>query len=152
MMSSPLVRWLLGIDAPDEQLGGASVVFERPIPGWGWFLVIVGCFALAWWTYRRLRGASGGRVALGGIRAALLMLLAVLIAGPALRVAHETVEEDWVVVLADRSRSMAIRDGDPDAQGARATRDQSLQSALGSSKSTMPRIATPTAPMPVHTA
>ncbi len=141
MMSSPLVRWLLGIDAPDEQLGGASVVFERPIPGWGWFLVIVGCAVLAWWAYRRLRGSSSGRVGLGGIRAVLLLLLAVLIAGPALRIAHETVEEDWVVVLADRSRSMAIRDGDTDGTGARSTRDQSLQSALGSSKATWETIA-----------
>jgi hypothetical protein len=135
-MSEPFVRWLLGIDAPPEQIGAARVVFERPLPGWGWFLLIVGCIALTWWSYRRLRGASSGRFALGAVRTALLLLLAVLIAGPALRIAHETIEEDWVVVLTDRSRSMAIRDGEPSANGPRSTRDEALQSALTASKTT----------------
>lgn len=135
-MSSPLLRWLLGIEAGHEQLGNARVVFERPIPGWGWFLVIVGCVAVAWWTYRRMRGAASGRAALGAVRTALLLVLAVLLAGPALRIAHETVEEDWVLVLTDRSRSMAIRDGATSSGGPRSTRDEALQTALRGSKST----------------
>jgi hypothetical protein len=134
-----LFRWLLGLEANSDELRAASVIFERPLPGWAWFLVIVACLGLAWWSYRRLRGATGGRVALGGVRTILLLLLAVLLAGPALRIANETIEEDWVVVLADRSRSMAIRDGEAGRE--RVSRAEALGDALVASRPTWEEIA-----------
>lgn len=130
LLGSSLGRWLLGADAPPADASSLRVVFERPLPGWGWFLALCACALIAWWSYRGLRGSIGGRSALAALRAALLLLLIVLLAGPSLRVGRETIEEDWVVVLADRSRSMVIRDeGTP---GARATRESTLRSALAS--------------------
>jgi hypothetical protein len=139
-MSGSLMRWLLGIEAPAEQVARARVVFEHPMPGWAWFLVIVGCLGFAWWTYRMLRGPLAGRTVLGAIRASLLLLLSVLLAGPALRIAQESIEEDWVIVLADRSRSMAIRDGAPEADRRRKSRDESLRDAIGGSHDAWRRI------------
>jgi hypothetical protein len=140
VLSGPFVRWLLGIEAPIDQVERASVVFERPMPGWAWFLVIVGCVSLSWWTYRRLRGSPAWRSSLGAIRTGLLLVLAVLLAGPALRVAHETIEEDWVIVLADRSRSMAIRDGTPTADRRRTSRDDALRDSITTSHTAWKRI------------
>lgn len=139
-MNDSLVRWLLDIEAPADQAARAGLVFERPMPGWAWFLVLVGCLGAAWWTYRRLRGPTAGRAILGSLRAALLVLLAVLLAGPALRIAHESVEEDWVVVLADRSRSMSIRDGAPGEGGRRRTRSDALDAAIRDSRGAWERI------------
>jgi hypothetical protein len=136
-----LLRWLLGLEASGDELRAASVVFERPLPGWAWFLVIVACVGLAWWSYRRLRGATGGRTALGAVRTVLLLLLAVLLAGPALRIANETVEEDWVVVLADQSRSMAIRDGQSATGGGRVSRAEALGEAIVTSRPTWEGLA-----------
>ncbi len=133
-MNTPFVRWLLGIDAPPDQASAARLVFERPMPGWGWFLVIAMSIGIAWWSYARLRGGARGRFALGSVRTALLLVVAVLVAGPALRIAQETIEEDWVLVLADRSRSMSIRDAGTPTD--RATRDEALRAALASSQVT----------------
>lgn len=140
-MNGPTIRWLLGIDAPSEQLERARIVFERPLPGWAWFLVMVGCLAIAWWTYRKLRGSVRWRTALGTLRAALLLFLVALLAGPSLRIAHETIEEDWVIALADRSRSMTIRDGAAAGEGRRSSRDDRLRSAIDASREAWTKIA-----------
>ncbi|MFO0827717.1 MAG: hypothetical protein U0572_06155 [Phycisphaerales bacterium] len=138
-MSSPLLRWLLGVDGIPSDASSTRLVFETPIPGWAWFLVLCGCGVVAWWSYARLRGAIAGRVALGGIRALLLVFLAVLLAGPALRVARETVEADWVMVLADRSRSMTIRDAG--SVTAPLERETTLRDGVRAAKATWERLA-----------
>ncbi|MEM1424507.1 MAG: hypothetical protein AAGH64_10960, partial [Planctomycetota bacterium] len=63
-----------------------------------------------------------------GLRAALLIVLAVLIAGPRLAEVDERVERDWVLVLVDRSASMSI----PDVAhtSGRITREAQLTEAL----------------------
>ncbi|MBL9150638.1 MAG: VWA domain-containing protein [Phycisphaerae bacterium] len=138
MMESPVVRWLFGLNdvALDAMKSASStrVVFERPLPGWAWFLVLCACAALAWWSYASLRGSRPGRIALGALRASLLALIAILLCGPSLRVAHESVEEDWVLVLADRSRSMSIKDAGSDS--APIERDAALRSAIDGAKPT----------------
>jgi hypothetical protein len=140
-MNGGSLRWLFGLESSAEQVERARLVFERPMPGWAWFLALLACLGLSWWTYRRLRGALGGRVALGSLRAALLILLTILLSGPALRIAHETVEEDWVIVLADRSRSMSIRDAVERADGQRVTRNRQLELAVAGAEDTWTRIA-----------
>lgn len=128
LLDSPLGRWLLGVHGSPSDASSVRLAFERPLPGWGWFLVLCACGAIAWWSYRHLRGRIGGRTALATLRGGLLVLLAILVAGPSIRIGRETVEQDWVLVLADRSRSMAIRD--EGAAGARTTRDAALQAML----------------------
>jgi hypothetical protein len=111
-------RWWLGLEGAVD-LHAARVVLERPIPGWGWFFVIAAALGLSWWSYARLKGDGRVRTVLGALRALVVLLVAVLLAGPALRIVRESIEEDWVLVLVDRSRSMSIRD----AQTASAAAD-----------------------------
>lgn len=98
----------LGFGTPD-----AMLVFERPLPGWGWALIIALALTLGVWTYRGLLGSRGTRVWLGLMRGALIVLLALLAAGPALRLDQMRTERDRVFVLTDQSASMAV----PDAPG-----------------------------------
>ena len=58
---------------------------------------------------------SAMRATLGVLRFALLLVVLVVVAGPMLEHPRETVEQDWVLVLADRSRSMQIADADASA-------------------------------------
>ena len=110
---------------------GVSLGFDRPLPGWGWLLVVMGCCVLGWWGYRRLEGPRAARVALAGVRAALLLVLVVLACGPRLERVSERLEPDWVMVLVDRSVSMRVADAPIAAEGAtRATRDQQARAIL----------------------
>lgn len=137
------LRWLLDLDSLAPGAAGVEFGFERPIPAWGWALVAIAAAALAWWSYRRLEGSRPGRIALGCMRAALLILLAVLIAGPRLIKPNETEEKDWVLVLADRSGSMGVKDapGAGDAAAARITRDAQLRAALDSAQGELAALA-----------
>lgn len=110
--------------------GGVHVEFARDLPPWGWALIVLSAIALAAWSYSRLEARRAARIALATLRAILLILLASLIAGPRLVRPNETVERDWVVVLADRSGSMQVADA-PAAPGEpRITRDQELRRAI----------------------
>jgi hypothetical protein len=110
---------------------GVSLGFDRPLPTWGWALVVMGCLALGWWGYRRLEGPRAARLALAGVRAGLLLVLVVLACGPRLERVNERLEPDWVLVLVDRSVSMRVADAPMAVAGAaRATRDQQARALL----------------------
>lgn len=98
----------LGFGTPDAEL-----VFDRPLPAWAWALLAVAALTLALWTYRRLPGAAWSRACMGVSRALVITLLAVLAAGPQLRLEQMRTERDRVFVLVDRSSSMDV----PDAPG-----------------------------------
>lgn len=120
-----MMEWLLGLDRLDPS--DPSVVFgwARPLPGFAWALLIAAAIGLAVVSYRGLSGSLVRRLLFGGARALLLIALMVLLAGPRLERANERVEQDWVVVLADRSVSMTIGDGPGGT-----TREQQLRGAL----------------------
>lgn len=107
---------------------GVALEWARPIPAWGWTLVLVGAAALAWWGYHRLEGAVRRRVILATLRGLALLLVVGMISGPRLVKTEETVEKDWVVVLADRSLSMEVKD-----VGGK-TRDEQLRVALAQTR------------------
>ncbi len=113
-LDSPLVQWLLGIDAGPgglpEGTTGISVVFEHPMAGWAWFLSLLCLLAFSVWTYARLHSSLRTRVGLGTLRFCLLSLVLFAVTGPSLRFAREEVERDHVIMLLDRSRSMEIGD------------------------------------------
>ena len=122
-----LLAFLLDLDRLSFGNEDVSLGFERPIPGWGWALVVAGALALAVWSYSRLIGPRYLRGLLAVARAGLLVLLVLLVTGPKLVQQTETVEKDWILVLLDRSVSMTI----PDAPGAAgASRARRRWSAL----------------------
>lgn len=126
MISNGVVRWLLGIRAIPADAGDVRLAFERPIPAWGWALAVAVAVVVAWWSYRRLAAPRARRVLLGALRAALLLLIVVLVAGPMVELPRERREPDTVLVLADRSRSMEV--ADVALGGERVARDAALRS------------------------
>ncbi|MBX3384341.1 MAG: hypothetical protein KF864_12620 [Phycisphaeraceae bacterium] len=119
---------------------GVSFGFALGWPAWAWVGIAAACFAVALASYWRLEGNRIARITLGCARALLLLLLALLIAGPQLIRPQERVEQDWVVFLVDRSASMNVADAGltPDAP---RTRDQHLTQTFADSASMLGRIA-----------
>jgi hypothetical protein len=135
-----LVRATVTGDVPTDA-SSMSVVFERPLPAWAWLLVGLGAVAIAVWSYRRLQGAAKPlsralRTVLVILRASVLLLLALLISGPSVRFERARVEPDRLVVLVDRSRSLAIAD----APGGR-TREEQLVGALRAAEPVLAQVA-----------
>lgn len=107
-----------------------SFQFARPLPAYAWLLILVACATLAGWSYSHLEGSRPARITLATLRALILALLALLIAGPELTRQNERTEKDWIVVMADRSQSMLVADGPADPGGTRATRDAQAKAAI----------------------
>ena len=106
-----MVRWWLGVRDLPQDLPGLRLVWEHPLPGWIWLLITVLAVALSFWSYHRVDAPRRFQWILGAMRTMLLLVLAVCLAGPMLELPREEVEDDWVVVLLDRSRSLGTRDG-----------------------------------------
>ncbi|MBX3390336.1 MAG: hypothetical protein KF691_12880 [Phycisphaeraceae bacterium] len=113
---------------------GVALEWIRPIPAWGWTLVLAGAVALAWWGYRRLEGTINRRAILATLRGLSLVLVTAMISGPRLVKTEETVEKDWVVVLADRSQSMEVADVDG------KSRDDQLRHAVEETKKALAKL------------
>jgi len=124
-MNSPLIRWLLDLDAIPAGAEDVHLTWANPFAAWMWALMIAGAAALAVWSYRRLVGPRPVRLALAAVRCAIIILILVVISGPMLELPRENVEEDWVLVLADRSESMTIADAQ--RNGERESRNAQLQ-------------------------
>jgi hypothetical protein len=106
-----LLNRLFGLDGLGFGTPEAELVFERPLPAWAWAMLAVACLALAFWTYRQLPGPRPGRLALGVFRAGVVTLLALLAAGPQLRLEQMRTERDKVFIVLDRSSSLDVPDG-----------------------------------------
>ncbi|TVQ60724.1 MAG: hypothetical protein EA378_10730 [Phycisphaerales bacterium] len=130
-----LVSDILGLG--DLRFGGEGVRlgFARSVPAWGWALAVTAGGVLAWATYARLAGPKRVRTGLAAIRTATLVLLLLLAAGPQLVRENERTEQDWVVVLVDRSASLTVPDA-PDGPGGRTTREAQLRQAFESAGTT----------------
>lgn len=113
-----LLRWLLGLDRIDPTAESVVLSWQYELPPWLWVVIVAGAIALAWLSYRRLMGRTGGRLTLTAVRAAGILLIAALLAGPALVLPRENVEPDQILMLVDRSRSMAVTDERPNADPA----------------------------------
>jgi len=124
-----IATWLFGLEGLSFGDEGVQVGFARPIAGWAWLLIILGAAVLAGWSYRHLTGDRVKRAALAGVRASLLLLIVLVISGPQLVKPNERVEQDWVLVLVDRSASMTIADVDGGA-AERLSREQQLSRAI----------------------
>lgn len=135
-----LFRWLLDLRTLDWADPSVRFAFERPIPAWGWVTIVGLALVVAFWSYSRLVGRGWVRGMLSVVRGGLLVLLAVLIAGPQLVQTNESVERDWLIVMADRSASMTIPDV-AEGAGERRTRDEQLARALESHRAMFESLA-----------
>lgn len=144
-----LLDWLLRLGSTPLRPGadGVQFGFAFALAPWQWAGAAVVVLTAALWAYRRSDGPVWARVSLGAARALLLMLLLALACGPRLQRPNETVERDWVIVLADRSASMTIADApagdatDPARPGPRVTREAQFRSALTANRSVFDRLA-----------
>ncbi|HEX7011071.1 MAG TPA: hypothetical protein VF184_13900, partial [Phycisphaeraceae bacterium] len=128
--SQSVVDRLMGLSRLSWQDPQAVLGFERPLPAWAWALVVLAAAGVAGWSYSRLLGPRSVRIALAGARALVLLVLAVLLAGPQLVRPEERIERDWLLVLVDRSASMQVLDSRDPATDQPMSRDQVLKEAL----------------------
>ena len=110
MIDHPIIRWLLGIDVDPSTRGSVRLGWELPLAGWMWLVGISAALALAWLAYTRMTPRPLARRTLTVLRAAVLLLLLVLVVRPVLEFVEERREPDRIVVLADRSKSLQLAD------------------------------------------
>ena len=122
------MRWLLDLEVIPQDDQGLRLAWEHPWAAWVWVLLLVGAAFFAFRSYRRLAGPRPVRGALAVTRAVAIVLLLVIISGPMLELPRETVENDWVVILVDRSASMTIADAE--GPGRRWSRDEQLRALI----------------------
>ena len=109
---------------PDDATG-LRISWIHPFSGWLWFMIIIMLAALSFWSYSRQDGHPLIRTLLVVLRFTSLLLLAILISGPQVLFPRETVEQDVVMFMLDRSGSMSIEDTSSD--GTRISRDEQLR-------------------------
>jgi len=121
--------WLMGLDNLSWSDPRAVFGWRFDVPAWAWAMIVLAAIALAVWSYNRLLGSRVVRFALAGLRAVILLVIALLLAGPMLVVTDMLIESDVLVMLVDRSASMRIEDG---AAGESASRDDAVRAMLAS--------------------
>lgn len=135
-----LLTHVLGVRQLDPSDPSVHFRFGLDMPLWAWVLALLLAACAAAWGYWRLAGSLRARTALGLIRWGLLALVLVVVADPKLVREREFVEKDWVVFLADRSRSMEVQDVQVDP-GTRESRDAQLRRSLGAAAPALSQIA-----------
>ncbi len=143
---SPWLQQLFGIEPFSASTSAAADTvrfgFATAVPPWAWAIAVVLAALVAGWSYWHLSGHRGGRSALAVLRALTILTILLLAAGPQFVRQTERVERDWVVVMADRSRSMSIADSPGTTPtSARVSRESQLRSALLQSQPTLSQIA-----------
>jgi len=130
-----LLNRIFGLGTDGQALGfgsrDADLTFAHPLAGWIIALVVGTIVLGAWWSYRAIPGSRTGRTVLGTIRALALVILFVLALGPTIEQTTIHTEQDWVLVLLDRSGSMMTRDVDSLTQDGSPRALQSRDEQLG---------------------
>ena len=128
-MNSKLMRWLLDLEViPEDSSEPLRLAWEHPWASWVWAMCFLAAGLFAMWSYTKLVGNRKGRGMLAVTRAVIILMVLMAISGPLLELPRESIEEDWVLVLADRSESMRIED----VQGpeGRISRDTQMRNAF----------------------
>jgi hypothetical protein len=133
MLNNPFVRWLLDIDRIPQGAEGVRLAWGRGWPAWMWFLLLLAAAGFSLWSYWRIAGDRRGRGVLAAARSAILLVILILICEPMLELPRENTQEDWVIVLADRSESLRIQDATLDSSTDRVSRDEQLRAILDDS-------------------
>ncbi len=133
-----LIRFLLDLETIPAGADGLELVWERPFPAWVWALLVLAAGGLAAWAYTRILGSARGKAVLAAVRFACVILLLVLVSGPALQLPRWSVEPDWVLVLVDRSASLSVAD----APGpGRRSREEQLRAILAENREVFQALA-----------
>jgi len=138
-MLNDTMRWLLDIERIPEGADGLHLAWEQSLPMWMWAALALGAGGVAFWSYSRLAGRHGARLTLAAVRCMTILLVLVLLCGPAIEHRQESVEQDWLIVLVDRSASMNI--ADVPAGGGSKAREAQLREALTSSDELWKKLA-----------
>ncbi len=108
-----------------------ELVWSPVIAGWLLAGAALGLLVLAAWSYRRVTGLGRGhRIALGVLRAAILLVVLACLARPQLVVASAVPQRNVLAILLDDSRSMALADGGTESRAAAAARTFADSTAL----------------------
>jgi hypothetical protein len=113
VQDADLVSRLLGIDRARLGDGEWSVTWQHLPPAWVIFLVLIPAVVAGFgFLYRNERSDAGGavRVLLAGLRAAVFLLVCMLLMGPVLTVETIKTKKAFLIVLLDESRSMQKSD------------------------------------------
>lgn len=114
-----LLNRIFGLGMENESLGFGSpyaeVTFVHPLAAWIIAIIVGAIFFAVWWSYRSVPGSRGARVALGAVRFGAVSILFVLAMGPMIEQTTIRTEQDWTLVLLDRSRSLTTQDAPTDS-------------------------------------
>jgi len=115
-----LLNWIFGLGTANEADNGQSSLgfsspdahlsFVHPLPAWLAFVAIVVLIAGVWWSYRAIPGSKAMRFTLGSLRIAAVSVLLVMALGPMIEQTNIRVEQDWALVMLDRSGSLSTQD------------------------------------------
>ncbi|WP_428387748.1 hypothetical protein [Mucisphaera sp.] len=108
----------------------SSLGFDTPLSLWAWLALATLLILPVLWSYTRLTGPAPLRALAGTCRAAALLLIAFLLAGPQIVTTTDRIEPDRVTLLIDRSLSMALTDAGVDNNAQPLTRDQAARQQL----------------------
>ena len=128
--SGSILDRLLGLHQLSWSDPSASIGLEYALPAWLWALIVIGVVLFGGLTYRRLLGPRMARILLALLRSATILIIALLLAGPTLILPRETIEQDWLLIMLDRSASMQTQDVVDEATGNAISRDEDLRQAL----------------------
>jgi hypothetical protein len=143
--------FIFGLSGDGQSLGfgseNAQVSFVHPIAAWVGAIVAVLVIGAVWWSYRALPGNRVSRGMMALVRALLVCLLFALALGPMIEQSTIRTEQDWALVLLDRSGSTQTRDAIGDAAGTTesgsmlVTRHEQLREMLEGSGSSWESLA-----------
>jgi len=139
-MSHPTLRWLLDLESIPADAEALLIGWEHAWPAWLWTLLILGVVGVCVIGYGRLTGPRWARTTLATLRGLLLITLLALLSGPMLVVPRERIEQDWLLVLLDRSASLTIADA-PSPSGRRIEREEQMRRMLRDHRSLFDRLA-----------
>lgn len=121
---------------PREEFARGELVFAPGIAVLPLVIGVIAAAGIAWWAVARLRGIPwSDTLVLGGLRAAVFLLLGVCLLRPTLVLSKAIAQRNVIAVVLDDSRSMAVGDaGD-------ATRLAAVQRTFGDSTALVQRLA-----------
>lgn len=128
--SQSLIDRLLGLHELSWSTQSSSIGMDHALPSWVWVIIVLGAVGVGVLAYRRLPGSRFWRITLATLRSAIILVLAILLAGPTLILARESIEQDRLLVMLDRSASMQVKDIIDQATGKPVSRNGQMLDAL----------------------
>ena len=123
-----IFTWFFNLGPIPDDAEGIRISWNHSISSWIWFVIILFLIIVSSWSYSKVQANIVSRFLLGSVRFASLLLLVILVAGPQAYFPRETIDEDLVMVMLDRSASMTIED--VQQSGEKISREQQLRKII----------------------